>query len=337
MPGPLLTLRALGGSNSTSTDIVTDARYQLARPDLVNGVPSLSLVSSNQACTVRTYIDGVFNTSLTVATTGSIPMLKASGAMLSAVELAALTFDVSGLQYAEVLHVTDEPAGSPTSPFTSTTTVATLAALAATGPDEIWIANPAVPRGKSKLVVNAARTNYVPPKGEAIVSLWGTPASQLRIITPGVLTFVELFGATGNLSPIIPDFMIPDGIIMEFVCYAGSKNTAGVPGANIGAMLSGSATIEPSAPKYQLASFGYTPATIPVGIAKPYSTLIARSGAVIGHGSGSTASISGLTTGGANTNPFTAGAMRVRINGQASKVDDVFVIEGFTICSMGNL
>ena len=143
MPGPLLTLRALGGSNSTSTDIVTDARYQLARPDLVNGVPSLSLVSRAQACTVRTYLDGVFNTSLTVAATGVIPMLKASGAMLSAVELAALTFDVSGLQYAEVLHVTDEPAGSPSNPYPSTE--ARNAAVPSPPNAVAWVAGDPVP------------------------------------------------------------------------------------------------------------------------------------------------------------------------------------------------
>ena len=119
MPGPLLALRALGGSNAISTDIVSDATYQLARPDLVTGVPAVSMVTPIQNCTVRTYLDGVFNTSLTVSATLT-PILSASGAPLTASQISGLTLEISGLQYAEVLRVTDEPNGTYRNPFLTT-------------------------------------------------------------------------------------------------------------------------------------------------------------------------------------------------------------------------
>ena len=395
MSGPAISWKALD-TGAWRSEIVEGGRYQLASPSTVTGNPSLAM-QAGQSCAVRVYIGGTLHpdASLTVNGTTPVAILNAIGQPLTGQEKFDLVIEVA-MPYGQNLTTTDEPNGSPASPFTTvdqrtawatanlatlrsgvstvwgpgdsteyawngplatdwegirgpylgsdknpypgSTTPAELATLAATGPDEIWIANPAVPRGKSKLVVNAARTNYVPPKGEALASVWGTPEAPLRSISTGVLTFTELYGSTGDLSPIIPDYMIPDGIVMEFVCLAGSKYvTSGLAGANIGACLSGAATVETGANKYPLAAFGYTPSTVPVGIAKPYSALIARDGAVIGHGTGSTAAVSQIVAGGANQNPFTSGAMRVRINGQGSKIDDTFVIDGFTLCSMGNL
>ena len=221
--------------------------------------------------------------------------------------------------------------GSPANPFASTTTPAELATLAATGPDEIWIANPAVPRGKSKLVVNAARTLYAPPRGELIAGVYSAGAAPYFSGSPGVLTIAELW--TGA---IVPDYMIPDGLWMVslgFITMSQASDPVG--GAAFGMTLSSAPISDSSMDATIQGASAVTPAvngtqTSTVKSAVPF----ARVGATFMGSPGTSGGASGQGRA-IQIGEFATGATCLRFGVLASKVSDVGNIWNFEVVSAG--
>jgi hypothetical protein len=149
--------------------------------------------------------------------------------------------------------------GSPSNPFNSTTTVATLNALAATGPKEIWVANPAVPRLESRLWRNAEGTGYGPPRGELICQEIGKSAPLFASIV-GVNSLLRVYR-----GPIIPDYMFPDGIAIDLKGHFGVRNAAGSAGVRLGACISGVEPTDTGGNSYPLGLQNSTPTTSGVG------------------------------------------------------------------------
>jgi hypothetical protein len=148
--------------------------------------------------------------------------------------------------------------GSPSSPYPTSTTPAELVTLAATGPEEIWVVNPCVPRGKSRLVVNAGRTKYVPPPRELLFRLrtGDTPIS----LTPGVAAIVPVFEST----EIIPAYMFSDIFWLSANMYI--KNAAGAAGCMLMVAVSGIDPTSVEASEYPLFTRNFTPTASGTGI-----------------------------------------------------------------------
>jgi hypothetical protein len=73
---------------------------------------------------------------------------------------------------------------------------------------------------------------WAPPMGEDIASRYANPIASL---TPGNLTLAELYGSTGNASPVIPDYMLPNGIAWQMESsIACAKTVTGSPKFGIG-------------------------------------------------------------------------------------------------------
>ena len=123
-------------------EIRENRRYAIASPSTVTGTPSLAMQSAEQMAVVYIYINDVkLSTPLTVSGTTKTP-ITANGANPSKEDLLALSFEVTGIGSGEVLLATDEPNGSPASPFTTvdqrtTWATANLATLRS-GVSTVW-------------------------------------------------------------------------------------------------------------------------------------------------------------------------------------------------------
>jgi hypothetical protein len=136
-----------------------------------------------------------------------------------------LTPIVSGMKF-----VGDSSIGTNVNPYPSTLTQSDLVTLASQSiPGQIiWVVNPCVPLGVSRLQCNSTKTNYVPPPGESIVSKWSTTLNTpLVSVTTGGTSLV-----VGYQSPIIPDYMLPANALIAVTAYSMCSNAgAGVAGA----------------------------------------------------------------------------------------------------------
>ena len=130
---------------------------------------------------------------------------------------------------------------------------------------KIAVVNPAVPDGWSTLKWTG--TGWVPPKGELIAAVW-RGAAPVALVTPGVIGQVEIFGATGNLSKIIPGYMIPAGLLMKIQGGISIRNAAGgAPNAQVRLGVSAVALTQSQAPLWR----SITPAAGFAGIGQSWT------------------------------------------------------------------
>lgn len=192
----------------------------------------------------------------------------------------------------------------------------------------IQVNNAAVPSGRSILRWNG--TIWAPPAGEPIALKWRGAASPIAQVTPGVTTLTEIYGAT---SPIIPDYMLPDGLVFGASGWIIAINPAGVSGCLVALGLSGG-IMTGTADYYYPHGATITPA--PTGLGAPYNTR--GRGFVTGglfkgaSGSGSGGGIVNNTHG-----TFVSGANRVWAMAKPSGLADQIRLEGYSFVSEGNL
>ena len=151
MAGPAINWKTLD-TGAWRSEIVEGGRYQLASPSTVTGNPSLAM-QAGQSCTVRIYIGGTLcpDASLTVNGTTPVAILNAVGQPLTGQEKFDLVIEVA-MPYGQNLTTTDEPNGSPTSPFASTEE---RNAAGLFRPNTVaWVANDPVPT--AYMLVNCA-------------------------------------------------------------------------------------------------------------------------------------------------------------------------------------
>lgn len=124
-------------------EIRENRRYAIASPSTVTGTPSLAMQSAAQMAVVYIYVDDVkISTPLTISGTTKTPIMI-NGASPSREDLRALSFEVTGIGSGEVLLTTDEPNGSPSSPYPSTE--ARNAAVPSPPNAVAWVAGDPVP------------------------------------------------------------------------------------------------------------------------------------------------------------------------------------------------
>lgn len=207
---------------------------------------------------------------------------------------------------------------------------ATLPALGSYIGQLIQVDNSAVPSGRSILRWNG--TIWAPPRGEPIAVKWRTAAAPIANVTPGVTTLTEIYGASAG-SPIIPDYMLPDGLVFEASGWIAAYNTAGVSGCVVGIGISGSIMTGNNESYYPHGS-ATTPA--PTGLGAPYNT---RGRGMVSGGLFKGASGNG-NGGGIMHNAHgtvVAGATRVWAMAKPSGVADRIQLDGYSFVSEGNL
>lgn len=190
--------------------------------------------------------------------------------------------------------------------------------------------NPAVPKGWSWLEWTGAI--WAPPRGEPIAVKWRSSAAPIANVTPGVTTLTEIYGASAG-SPIIPDYMLPDGLVFEASGWIAAYNAAGVSGCVLGIGISGS-IMTGTAEFYYPHAAGVTPTA--TGLGAPYNT---RGRGIVSGGLFKGAAGSGNGGGIINNTHGTvvAGANRVWAMAKPSGVADRIQLDGYSFVSEGNL
>ena len=141
-------------TGTPASPIVSNGRFRLASPTSVLGSPSLAMQSAAQLAVVNVYSDDSerIEAVLTVAGTTLTPIVNAAGQPFTAQQLFGLSIEVTGITNGEVLYTTDEPNGSPASPFASTEE---RNAAGLFRPNTVaWVANDPVPT--AYMLVNGA-------------------------------------------------------------------------------------------------------------------------------------------------------------------------------------
>lgn len=328
MPGPTIQWKTVD-TEVLLSEIREPGRYRLASPAAVTGAPSLAMQAAGQNCTVRTYIGGVYRSDslLTVPSTTPVAIRNAVGQPLTGQEMFDMVIEVGNLGFGSVLLTTDEPNGSPSSPFTSTWSAVDRAALAAVSPPRtiVYAENPCTPEGVSKLVRNAAGTDFIPAIGECIVDLVGLPLSQ---VTPGVLTLAEIYGANVGSSPIVPDFMTPIGGIIELSIKAFVRNSvAPTAGSIVMGCFSGSLPDKTGVHEYPQAATAL-PDAAGYGIGES-PTILQRASIKFTHGSQGGRSLQTWE------HPAVSGANRVWVMAKPSDINDVIAVQRIHACYTG--
>ena len=191
----------------------------------------------------------------------------------------------------------------------------------------VWVANPAVPLGRSRLMWNGSA--FVPPAGEVIACQW-RGASSILTVTPGAGNIGVVTLAYS--SPVIPDcFLLANGKF-EFYGSSGNVNASGVTNAMQTLYVSGAALTWAHGN-----SFLYPLSYVGAGNA---------AGAGIG-GSRQLVSLNNARTGfkhpsssvleGVGTSSFVSGGTKVMFNVEASHAGDTFQLDGYQLTCVGNL
>lgn len=200
MPGPTIQWKTVD-TEVVLSEIREPGRYRLASPAAVTGAPSLAMQAAGQNCTVKVYIGGVYRSDalLTVPSTTPVAIRNAVGQPLTGQEMFDMVIEVGNLGFGSVLLTTDEPNGSPSSPFTS---AAQLPANPAPGA-RAWLE---MLGGGGIFEVLYTNGSWRPCRGEAIVDL----LDPVALIAPGTSTPVDFPICT------IPAVLWPEGVCLRF-------------------------------------------------------------------------------------------------------------------------
>lgn len=104
--------------------------------------------------------------------------------------------------------------------------------------DYIWVTNPAVPLGRSRMVWNPVSGAYVPPAGELIAQEGNYQTVLASLALPGTNANVVFTGI------IIPDYMVPDGLKFGFSSITSMRDSVtATGGGSVGGTLSSASPI----------------------------------------------------------------------------------------------
>lgn len=203
---------------------------------------------------------------------------------------------------------------------------ATLPALGAYIGQLIQVDNSAVPSGRSILRWNG--TIWAPPAGELIAGIFSdyntTPVAD---VIPGVTTSTEIWAGSS-----IPEYMIPDRLLIRGSLQALISNASGVAGANIGLYVS-SSPIATNGFNGIVSAYNFTPTALGVGNIWQVLGLNYRWGNNIG-GPDARGTAAGSLS---ESYPYTPGYGKLRLSVKPSSVTDRVKLYGAAIYSAGNL
>ena len=189
----------------------------------------------------------------------------------------------------------------------------------------IMVANVAVPRRVSRLEWTG--TIWAPPSGELIAGIWGS-VNPVALVTPGVTTLTQIYA-----SPVIPDYMLPDGVVFTTNAIMAATNAAGVYGCVIGVTISGSQPTDVLA-QFYARGVTITPGGNPQALGTSVATAYRKASAFrTSHGEVP----SGLTFNATPIGTFASGACRLYAMAKPSGVADQIRFDGASVISMGAL
>jgi hypothetical protein len=100
----------------------------------------------------------------------------------------------------------------------------------------IYVPNPAVPRGMSRLEWTGSI--WCPPVGELIAGAFASSSvNPLVLVTPGVTTLTTIMSTS-----IIPDYMLPNLLEWDVCATMGAQNLTGTGTCLLGVSISGNVT-----------------------------------------------------------------------------------------------
>lgn len=197
----------------------------------------------------------------------------------------------------------------------------------------IWVANPAVPRGRSRLEWTG--TVWAPPAGELIAAIW-RGAAPVALVTPGNTSLTVVYQ-----SPIIPDYMLPANIKASICGFMSAKNAAGVANCLLGFAVSG--TVPTVGYQYDYAyplSCIVTPSASGIGIGMTPAPKTRQCG-TISLPNARNYFLQPYNYGPLEMSstdfPFVTGQNRVYAMAQPSGAADQIQLDGYSIVSEGNL
>lgn len=186
--------------------------------------------------------------------------------------------------------------------------------------------NPAVPRGFSWLECNG--TSWAPPAGELIAGVFSDYyTSPIANVVPNALTATEIWS-----GEIIPDYMLPDRIVIRGSLQTIIINSAGVAGANIGLYVSSSPGTC-NGFNGIVSAYNLTPTSVGVGNIWQAQGINWKRGSLIG-GPDGRGTVAGSLS---DTYPAVAGSTRLRLSIKPSSLTDRGALYGAAIYSAGNL
>lgn len=321
---------------STVSSAQSNGDYKFANFSAVLGIPSFSMSRAEGKATLQAKLPSGESVGSEIFVRGTTPVAIS---VSPEVDVSRLVFNVGEIDVGEALVFTDEPNGSPASPF------ATAAERDAAYPNpapgtRVKMVNPAVGDRVVGGVLNLTNASWLeyrssgkwsPPRGELIAGVYSSGDVPFFSGSSGILTLAELW-----TSAVIPDYMIPDGLWMMSLGFITiSQASAPVAGAAFGMQLSGAFTIDNAMNFTIQGAAGVTPSingsqTNMVKSVVPFM----RSGAAFKGGPGVSGGSS--TQGRAVTiGIFAANETRLRFGVLQSKVSDVGNIWNFEVVSQG--
>ena len=198
---------------------------------------------------------------------------------------------------------------------------------------QIYITNPAVPSGRSKVEWNG--TIWVPPYGELIANIMGAGGAPIFNITPGVLTLTQLYAGS-----VIPDVMLPDGLTFQSMWEMDIYSTTGVANCISLVTLSSTTPVSIAGGGNGMHATSVTPVA---GGTTAATQNVVKTHQRIGTTIKGNYGLWGITVG--NNSParsvqkgtFGTGATKIYCMAQPSSVNDNFRLFSFQIWSAGGL
>lgn len=189
----------------------------------------------------------------------------------------------------------------------------------------IMVANAAVPRGVSRLEWTGAI--WAPPAGELIAGIW-CGANPVALVTPGVTSLTKIYA-----SPVIPDYMLPDGLIFTANSIMSAANASGVSGCMLGVTISGNTPTGATAQLYARGAT-VTPGGNPLALGASVATAQRKATAFrTSHGEMPSAFAFDLSPIGT----FVSNACKLYAMAKPSGVNDQIRFDGASVISMGAL
>lgn len=190
----------------------------------------------------------------------------------------------------------------------------------------IRVANPAVPRGWSWLEWTG--TIWAPPSGELIAGVFSDYiTTPIASVIPGVTTSTEIWAGSS-----IPEYMIPNSLLIRGSLQANIQNASGVAGANIG-LYASSSPVATNGFNGIVSAYDLTPTAIGVGNVWQVLGVNYRWGNSIGGPDARGAAAGTLS----ESYAYTPGAGKLRLSARPSSVTDRVNLYGAAIYSAGNL
>lgn len=216
--------------------------------------------------------------------------------------------------------------GSPSAPFPDA--AARDAAYPSPSGQEVWMVNPCVPWGKSRMIGLSAGV-WIVPAGEVLAEAWPSDANPVFEQTPGTTNLVFY-----SISPILPSYFVPDfqAFSLKVNAELFDSGTASYGASLIGIHFSGADINDTNDYQYQISS--NASATNSTARLSQIPRDVVRSGSIMRHADGRDSQIlnSGISSLKSVTlSTYNASGMRIRASVKTALTTTKFRVWGYLL------